>query len=79
MKARGAIVDLLPALGQTRFQSQVLPEPNERVEDKVGELQGRAGKLLVRIERGGIGVISHAQRLAVPRDDGTAEEKRKNR
>src|SRR4029078_154303 len=63
MKARGVGVDLLPALGEARLQAHVLTEPHQRIEDKMRELQGGACQLLVRIERGGVGVIGHAQGL----------------
>src|SRR4029077_2462016 len=63
MKARGVSVDLLPALGEARLQAHVPTEPHQRIEDKMRELQGGACQLRVRIERGGVGVIGHAQGL----------------
>ena len=65
MKARGALVDLLPAFGKPRLEREVLAEAEQGIEGEVGELEGGARQLLMRIERGWIGVIGHAQRLGL--------------
>ena len=65
MKARGALVDLLPALGKPRLEREVLAEAQQRIEGEMGELERGARQLLMRIERGWVGVIGHAQRLGL--------------
>jgi hypothetical protein len=65
VKARGALVDLLPTLGKPRLEREVLAEAQERIEGEVRELERGARQLLMRIERGRIGVIGHAQRLGL--------------
>ena len=67
VKARGALVDLLPALGEPRLEREVLAEPDQRIEQEMRELQRGARELLMRVERGGVGVIGHAQRLGARR------------
>ena len=47
---------------------QVLLEADERIEQKMRHLKRRAGKLLMRIERGGIRIVGHAQSLGGCRD-----------
>ena len=39
MKARGPLVDLLPALGQPRLEREVLLEPDQRIEQEMGQLE----------------------------------------
>src|SRR5262249_62094841 len=63
MKARGALVDLLPALRQPRLERQVLAKAQQWIECEVRELKSGARQLFVRIERGRVCVISHAQGL----------------
>ena len=65
MKARGALVDLLPAFGKPRLEREVLAEAQQGIEGEVRELERGARQLLMRIERGRIGVIGHAQRLGL--------------
>src|SRR4029077_7833972 len=61
VEPRGALVDLLPAGGKPRLQSEVLAEAQQWIEGEVGKLKRGAGELLMRIERGRIRVIGHAQ------------------
>ena len=42
-----------------------MAEAQQGIEGEVGELEGGARQLLMRIERGWIGVIGHAQRLGL--------------
>ena len=78
VEARGAGVDHLPALGQPRLEREILAEADQRIEQQMGELERGAGELLMRVERGGIGVIGHAQRFGLRTRDGGQGEKRDN-
>ena len=63
VEARGALVDLLVALGEARLDREVLAEPDQRIEQEMRELERGARQLLMRVERGRVGIIGHAQRL----------------
>ena len=65
MKARGALVDLLPARGKPGLEREVLAETQQRIEGQMRELERGARQLLVGVERGWVCVIGHAQRLGL--------------
>ena len=65
VKARGAVIGLLPTCREPRLEREVLPEAQQWIEGEVGKLKRSACELLMGIKRGWIGVICHAQRLGV--------------
>ena len=77
MEPRGALVDLLPARGQPGLEREVLAEAQQRIEGQMRELERGARQLLVRVERGWVCVIGHAQRLGLGGGENAAKgEKR---
>ncbi len=63
METRRAFVDRLEALGEPRLEREILAKTDQRIEQEVRHLQRRDRQLLVRIERGRIGIVGHAQSL----------------
>ena len=61
VKARGAVIGLLPTCREPRLEREVLPEAQQWIE---GEVRS-ACKLLMGIKRGRSGVTRHARRLGV--------------
>ena len=76
MKARGALVDLLVALGEARLDREILAEPDQGIEQEMRHLERGARQLLMRIERGGVGIVGHAQGLGLRPLGGESGDKR---